>query len=207
MSTKTEDRRLKLRMDLIDAAERKIAADGLDSLTARQLAKEVGCSLGAIYNVFPDLGALVLAVNSQTLSLVDREISRTVPQPGSAEDAEDLMVGLALAYLEFARRNTNLWSCLFEGPVSGEAKPDWHLDQITRLIGRIVDGLKIISPETSDQRAWSIARALFSAVHGIIQFGLEKRFLAVPEEELEEQITLVVRSVTLGMKTELRNGA
>lgn len=207
MSTKTQERRHKLRMDLIDAAERKIKADGLPSLTARALAKDVGCALGAIYNVFPDLDALVFAVNSRTLSLLDREIAQTVTAPSDEAKAQELMIGLALVYLEFARNNTNLWSCLFAaGPSSDSPVPDWHLDEMIRLVSRIVDGLKVISPGTHEDRLWSTARALFSAVHGIVLFGMEERFLAVPQDELEEQITLVVGAITRGMKRELPSG-
>lgn len=50
---RNEERRERLRMALIDAAEATIAADGLAALKARDLAREVGCALGAIYTAFP----------------------------------------------------------------------------------------------------------------------------------------------------------
>ena len=59
-------RRENLRESLVDAAERTITEQGLAQLKARALAQEVGCALGAIYNVFPDLAALIMAVNSRS---------------------------------------------------------------------------------------------------------------------------------------------
>ncbi len=204
MTTKAQERRQKLRMDLIDTAERTIAAQGLASLTARGLAKEVGCALGAIYNVFPDLDTLVVSVNSRTLTAIDRTMVQSVAPPsGKFEAAQEFMVGLALAYARFAQENTNLWSCLFEaGMQSSEPQPEWHQDEHLRLFERIVEGLRPIAPQAPDDRLWMLARALFSAVHGIVQLGIQERFVAVPESELEEQITIVVRSVTRGIRKE-----
>jgi co-chaperonin GroES (HSP10) len=69
--SKTTERRHKLRLQLIEAAEAAVAANGMKSLTARDLAKQVGCSVGAIYNVFEDIDELVIAVNSRTLARLD----------------------------------------------------------------------------------------------------------------------------------------
>jgi len=204
MTTKVQERRQKLRVALIDAAERNIAAHGLAKLTARTLAQEAGCALGAIYNVFPDLDALVVAVNSRTLSELDRAIAQTVPQPDAGLKAQDIMVGLALTYAQFANQHRNLWLALFDFALqSSQPVPDWHLDEHLRLIGRVVDGLKLIAPNAPDERLQLVARALFSAVHGIVQLAIQGRFLSVPPGELEEQIKLVVRSVTRGLKPEL----
>ncbi len=46
-----------LREALVSAAERTVAAQGLSGLRARDLAREAGCAVGAIYTVFPDLDA------------------------------------------------------------------------------------------------------------------------------------------------------
>jgi AcrR family transcriptional regulator len=73
--SKTTERRHKLRLQLIEAAEAAVAANGMKSLTARDLAKQVGCSVGAIYNVFEDIDELVIAVNSRTLARLDRTIA------------------------------------------------------------------------------------------------------------------------------------
>src|SRR5580700_10611737 len=73
---KTSDRRTALRRALIAAAERMIDERGHQALRARELAQDVGCALGAIYNVFPDLDALILAVKAQTLDDLEAEIAR-----------------------------------------------------------------------------------------------------------------------------------
>src|SRR5450631_3331712 len=59
-------RRAELRQKLIDAAEHLIKTHGLSGVKARPLAEAACCALGAIYNVFPDLDALILAVSART---------------------------------------------------------------------------------------------------------------------------------------------
>src|SRR6186997_1420454 len=88
MATKTAERREELRGALIDAAERTIAAGGLEALRARELAEEVGCAVGAIYNVFPNLDALIFEVNARTLRAFEAFLGGAQPTPqGSGENS------------------------------------------------------------------------------------------------------------------------
>src|SRR5688500_10576783 len=78
----TSVRRQQLGEALITAAERAIEARGLGGLKARELAQEVGCAVGAIYNVFPDLDALVLHANLRTLASFEAVIAASAPPAG-----------------------------------------------------------------------------------------------------------------------------
>ena len=44
---------------------------GLAALKARDLAREAGCAVGTIYNVFEHLDELILCVGSRTLAMLD----------------------------------------------------------------------------------------------------------------------------------------
>jgi len=63
----TRTHRGELRDALLAAATQTIAGRGHQALRARELATQVGCSVGSIYNVFPDIDALILEVKGQTL--------------------------------------------------------------------------------------------------------------------------------------------
>src|SRR6516164_10889056 len=78
-----------LREQLIDAAERTIASKGLAALRARDLARETGCAVGTIYNVFEHLDELVLCVGSRTLAMLDAalEAARSRGPYSSTEEA------------------------------------------------------------------------------------------------------------------------
>src|SRR5262245_44948100 len=110
-------RRAKLRDALAAAAERTITQQGLGSLRARALAEEVGCAVGAIYNVVEDLDDLVLLVNARTLAALERDLiaaDRAGETAHGPNDAIARLVRMALAYLDFAAAHTPRWRTLFE---------------------------------------------------------------------------------------------
>ncbi len=122
-----EDRRRKLKAVLIDAAERAIEKDGLAGIKARELAKEAKCAVGAIYNVFPDLDALIYEVNGRTLALFERfvkEVEALPPAAARGDPAVAKLVRLAGAYLDFAASNHARWSALFDHRVDRSPERD-----------------------------------------------------------------------------------
>src|SRR5450756_2833489 len=67
MMSKALERRAKLRQALIEASEQAIAAKGLSGLKTRDLARQIGCANGAVYNLVEDIDELILRVGSRTL--------------------------------------------------------------------------------------------------------------------------------------------
>ena len=196
----TTERRQALRGELIVAAERMIAESGLDALTARAVASDVGCSVGAIYNVFEDLDGLIVAVNSQTLARLDREIARILPGDDQDHDPEETLVGVGHAYCRFAAEHPRLWSALFEqGLKPDRTTPDWHMDEHVRLFSHVVGTLGQIAPNRGDDEIWALARLLFSAVHGVVSLGMHDLFIAVPSGEIEIQVETLVRAMVRGL--------
>lgn len=196
----TAERRQALRSALIEAANARISEEGLSALTARAIASDVGCSVGAIYNVFDDLDGLITAVNSSTLARLDRQIARALPDESEDQDPVETLVGIGLAYSRFAIKYPRQWSALFEqGLRSDREIPSWHMDEHLRLFTHVLNVLKKLAPEQSDEENWSLARLMFSAVHGIVSLGLHDLFIAVPSDEIEQQVALLVRSMMRGL--------
>ena len=200
------DRHAVLRDQLIDAAEHTIAEKGLAALKARDLAREVGCAVGTIYNVFEHLDELVLCVGSRTLAMLETALGAVRPpdQHGSTEDADDDMVRLALAYLEFAATHTVRWRALFEHRMS-EARPlpEWFVEQQHRLFAQIERPLAALLPELDSDARRILARTVFSAVHGIVVLGLEEKLASLPLPDLAGQLAATVRAIATG-RGELR---
>src|SRR3954471_1700607 len=78
----TAARREQLKEALAAAAARTIAKEGVGGLKARALADEVGCAVGAIYNVVADLDELTLLANSQTLAALEKALTAAAAAPG-----------------------------------------------------------------------------------------------------------------------------
>src|SRR4051812_33343794 len=110
---KAASRREKLKDALIDAAERTIERDGLRALRARDLAAEVGCAVGAIYNAVADLDELIYAVNARTLAALEATFTAAGIDTQPSDGATAQFVRLALAYLDFAVANPARWRAVF----------------------------------------------------------------------------------------------
>ena len=187
---------------LVDIAERKIASGGLGGLKARDLAAELDCAVGAIYNLVADMDDLILRVRARTLdrldALVALELSDAPYATTAQADAE--MVAIALAYCRFARANTHLWRTLFEHRVAGpRVMPDTAREQQTRIFKHIAQPLRAKMPDAADADVFLLGRTLFAAVHGVVVISMEETLLDVPQAALETQVEKMIRIVCRGL--------
>jgi AcrR family transcriptional regulator len=203
MTVKADERRNKQRDALIDAAEQRIAADGLSGLKARDLALDVGIALGAIYNLVPDLEELRFHVTLKTLRRLDLALEGAASRI-DAKKPVAVLQAIASAYLQFARENHNLWRCIFEyqGPNS-KPVPDWLMAEQTRLFARVLAPLSTLMPNATPQERQLFAHTLFTAAHGIVDMGLQQRIFAVPVAALDHQLSFLLEAISAG----LSNGA
>jgi AcrR family transcriptional regulator len=200
------ERREQLKAALIDAAEDIIAKDGLAALRARDLAAAAGCALGAIYNAFDDLDAIVFAVNMRTLALLDRSLGDAVRRKSSmgvsAEDPDlGWLIRLALAYLDFAGKHGPRWRALFEHRLhGGQTVPSWYVAEQNRIFQLVEEPLRAIRPDLAAGELTQLARSVFSAVHGVVSLGLEEKLGEIPPRRLREQTTAIVTAIARGLR-------
>jgi AcrR family transcriptional regulator len=185
MAGKVEARKAALREKLVEAAEIRIARDGAGALRARDLAQDAGCALGAIYNVYDDLNALILAVNGRTFKRLGAAVKASVADAGQQPPVRRLIL-MSHAYLRFAAENTSLWKALFDLRIpDGAAAPAWDMEALEELFSYIAGPVSELCPDLEGEQAGLMVRALFSSVHGIVFLGLEQRASGVPPEKLE----------------------
>ena len=195
MAEKVEIRRRALRDNLIALAEKRIAAEGLAGLRARDLAAEAGCALGAIYTVFPDMTALTLAVNARTFADLGQDVAEALAQSPLTPVGQ--LVTMGLAYHRFAASNRNRWRALFDVPrPAGTKAPDWYLSDMAKLFAYIADPVSLVFPEMADTDRALFTRALFSSVHGIVWLALDEASAGVPRAETDRMITLLLKQVS-----------
>ena len=196
--SKALERREKLRESLIVAAEQAIAAKGLSGLKTRELAHQIGCANGAVYNLVSDVDELILLVGSRTLSRLDAALTEAEGK-GAASPIETL-VRIALAYCDFATGNLELWRALFEHRMApGKPVPDWAITDQMNLFRHIHGPLAELFPTYSPEQLSLTARSLFSAVHGMVALGLEQKLIAVPISALRHEIAAIVSAMVTGL--------
>jgi AcrR family transcriptional regulator len=196
--TKALERREKLRTDLILAAERMIAERGLAGLKTRDLAREIGCANGAVYNLVADVDELILRVGSRTLRRLDEALSAA--ERAGEPSPQETLVRIAIAYCDFAAENLELWRALFEHRMEADkALPDWSIDDQMQLFRHIYRPLAALFPKRGAEELGITARSLYSAVHGMVALGLEQKLVAVPLPALRKEIAGLVRAMIDGL--------
>lgn len=186
----TNSKREILKKKILNAAEKRIEAQGLAALRARDVTKDAGCALGSLYNAFEDLDLLVLAVNSRTLARLHTSLQTA---RATQETPKAKLLALALAYLDFGTENPNLWAALFDHQMPpGVPVPEWHLEEHAALIALIIGPLSQLNPNLDDDTLASRARTVFSAVHGIVKLSLEGRFVALDPESVRAELSAFV---------------
>src|SRR5260221_115215 len=146
--SKALERRAKLREALILAAERSISAGGLAGLKTRELAREIGCANGAVYNLVADVDELILLVGSRTLARLDSALTEA-KSVGQSLPAERL-VRIAVAYCDFGAETLELWRGLFEHRMApGKPIPEWAVSEQMDLFRHIYAPLATLFPKRS----------------------------------------------------------
>ncbi len=186
------DRRQDQRERLIACAERIIAVDGLGALRARDLARDLGCAVGALYNLVTDLDELVLLVARRTQNDL---VASLCTVAASHEGDEAVVVAWADAYLRFARENRLRWRALFEFRLPpGKALPEWFAREQESVFLPLEERLASLAPEASLDERRLRARILFAAVHGIVTLSLEEKIETMPLEAVRVALPRFVRS-------------
>jgi len=181
---------------LVAAAEAAMAVAGLASLRARTLADAAGCSVGAIYGVFPDLDALALAVNGRTLDAIDAAMGQAAP----GGDPVEHLVQLALAYLGYAAGNRQRWGALFQHRMAeGQPIPPSYAARQAAAFSHVEQPLAALRPDLPGAQRSLLARTLFSAVHGVVALGLDEKVAAMPIPVLRAQLRVIVEAMARGL--------
>lgn len=189
--------RQRLEARMIDIAERLVAAEGLGAVQARRVAQEADCSVGTLYNVFGGLDGLILAVNMRTLAALGAKL-QTAARGAERGPIEDRLMALALAYRDFAADETSRWRALFEHRMEeGKTVPERYREDQAGLFALIETslGAAIREPEAR----FTAARALFSAVHGIITMAHDNKLGGIDAAETERQLRFMVGAVARGL--------
>jgi AcrR family transcriptional regulator len=175
---------------VLQAAETLVAEDGSKALTMRNVAFEIGYTVGSIYMVFENMNDLVLHLNGRTLDALSEQFD-ALPR-NNPEQAIEAIAGL---YLDFASRHYNCWSLIFEHrQPEGVEFPDWYREKIDRAFSRFEAEFKRLAGKRSDDQVKQAARALWGGIHGICMLSLTGKFAAAGgADDMDAGVKLLVR--------------
>jgi AcrR family transcriptional regulator len=102
-----------LRAALLEQAARTVRDRGVQDLSLRELAREVGVSHGAPRRHFPDRQALLDALAESGFERLGAELRTAVD--GAGDDFQARLQATATAYVRFATRDAELLELMFAG--------------------------------------------------------------------------------------------
>ncbi|EFL90790.1 TetR/AcrR family transcriptional regulator [Ahrensia sp. R2A130] len=173
-----------LRLAILQAAERKIADQPIQTLSIRELAREAGVSPGAPYHHFGDRNGLMLA-------LCEYGLDKLVEAVGAVQGNE--LSTKIKAYLDFAEAHQELHDLMFSD-AADEADLDNSLQAKRNLLfAQIRADLQASNPERGDTEQTDDAMAIWCFLHGVSRLCCKPAMLEiVPSEDLQR---FIMRSI------------
>ena len=187
----------------LKAARRMVAHHGVRALSTRKVAKEIGYSVGTIYNLYENLDDLIVHMNASVLD----DLKHALMAAPAAETAEQRLKNLAAAYITFTRGNLNLWNSLFDHRLPpGEDVPDWYRQKVGELI-RLIE--QAIGPEFDrthvlerQQSAW----VLWSALHGVCSLANTEKLDIVATDNVWQLTEQLIETYLAGIGARFPKG-
>lgn len=165
MARRNDHTREQIKELALMAAEEIIDQQGLNSLTARGIARKMNYTVGTLYLVFENLSDLIVHVNGRTLDMLRKRLDTVLT---SSLDQHEKLALLVNEYIDFAHQNKQRWICLYTYNLPmGNELPIWYAGKISALFVLIEEQLAILNRHKSRALIRSKARALWCSVHGI----------------------------------------
>ncbi len=197
MGRRSDHNRGELLRMALDAAEKIVENEGIGALTARRVSKDIGYSVGTIYNLFENLDDLSLHVKARTLDALFAHI-KDVPQ---GKDVEADFLALNEAYFAFLQDNPNTWGSILDRVgADGKPLPDWYLEKVALPFSVVEQALMPLFDETTRDKAEYAAHTLWCGVHGIAVLGMENSLEAMGGREAKEMADFLILNFLKGLR-------
>lgn len=192
-----------LRGTIVEVTRQLIVKEGIEHLSARKIASEIGCAVGTIYNIFVNLDAIILAINGSTLTNLHLKLQAVIKPD---QEAVEAILALGRAYVNFSRSNFHLWSVLIEFKLPpGSVVPDWlqaKIDDLFLLVSNLV--LPLVESRHEADRA---AKVLWAGLHGVCSLSVSGKLNTVKAESADILADSLIRNYLTGLQSKKRQAS
>jgi len=155
---------------LIDAAERLFARQGLEAVTLRQLAAEVGVSPMTPYRYFADKDAILAAVRARAFNRHAAALEAAYDQ--AADDLAAASMAVGAAYVDFAFEHPEAYKLMFD--ITQPSEGDYPeliaaADRSRRTMTRHLEALAAAGKFDGDPLL--VGHMFWAALHGPIMLS------------------------------------
>lgn len=165
---------------LLQAARDVVAADGLEGLTLRAIARRAGVSHGAPLRHFPTLAALLAAVAAdgfaRLVATIDDQLAeadQAAAATGARLDPRQRLAVAGQAYVHFALADPGVFSVTFRPERIDVTDPEYQLRAVASF-RQLVDLVEAAQAGgwQPDHRPEDLAAVLWAQVHGLAELAL-----------------------------------
>ena len=196
MARRSDHSRDEIREMALNAALEILEQEGAKGLSARKVASAIGYTVGTLYLVFRNQQEMVLQLNARTLDDMDAWLER---RSAGCSAPRDCLVTLAEAYIDYAVQRSARWNLLFDTVVAeGEVLPEWYLERLGRLFGRVERMLAPLKEGHSALEIERAARVLWASVHGICTLKIRHRLDLAGNQTTEEMAQMLIDNFLRG---------
>jgi AcrR family transcriptional regulator len=181
MARRNDHSQEQIKAMILQAAEAIVSNNGIESLTVRRLAMDIGYTVGSIYMVYANMQDLQLHMNAHCLESLQQALQAAVL---AHETPEQQLHALAKAYYDFAQQHYNRWQLLYR------PMPDSEPDALEALHPLLMPLLQLLAPQQTPSQVAMAARSVLSAVHGVCVLSLKPD--ALVSDLPSPQLTLLV---------------
>jgi AcrR family transcriptional regulator len=170
MGRRSDHSRDEIREMAIAAAAKQVETEGLQSLTARKVASDIGYTVGTLYHVFLNFDDLIIHMNAQTIDEMAALIQR---ETRKKRNPEVRIRAMAEVYVKYATDHPDRWRLVFEHQAPrGLPTPALMKERRDVMFAMVADNLREISSARIPQEIDHTATALWSGIHGICILAL-----------------------------------
>lgn len=201
-----ERRRARMRREMHDqilaGARRLLDARGIDALTMRAVADEIGYSTGAIYEYFRSKDDLCAALFFQGSEGLAGRMDRAIADLPLDASVSERIAASGMAYRQFALDNPDLYLLIFGSKLPSEPPSAGDLEETNSfqtLLDLVAEGAE--RGEIASTDPVNVATALWAYVHGFVMLELTGLLPDQPEGIRDEMFdaggVLMIRGLDL----------
>lgn len=173
-----------------------IAKEGIRGFSARKMARNIGYSVGTLYNVFGDYDDIILHINAVTL---ERMKTFMHDYTDNATDAADILRRLSHSYASFAQKHPHSWMALYEHHLPPEKSvPEWYSSAIDTTFQPAEQALLALTNNDTLQTD-KATKILWAGIHGICILGISGKLKATGAEPLSQMIDTFINIYIAGI--------
>lgn len=188
-----------LRRALIDAAVKLIADQGLDALTLREVAQQVGVSRMAPYRHFADKSALLAAVAEEGFRALEQQL---IQASQAQTDPLETLQAIGVAYIRYAINHAAHYRVMFGTEIADKQSYPALLQVARDTFGVLVQTLiechqnGLVYPAEPTQQA----QVAWSLVHGLSMLAIDGQLSATGCTSIEELANKATHTLITGLK-------